>query len=206
MADTVVEGDVVARGPITVSGRVQGNLAAQSVKVSQTGEIYGSLRARSAVVDGAVQGEVAISGLIRIGRTGSVNGKVQYGSIAMENGASLEATLRNVPPQIGGDLQLAVNRGGSVKITTWDLTAFDPDDEVKDLTYAVKNPSNGFVAFASAPATSISTFTQADLEGGRIIFVHGGAAGPTAGFDTTVTDAKGASSGEARHVTVSVRN
>lgn len=206
MADTVIEGDVIAKGQVTVNGRVQGNLSAQSVEISPTGGIYGSLRAQSAEVHGALQGDVSILGLIRIGETGSVNGKVEYGRIAMDQGGSLSATLRNVPPHLAGDLQLSVDRGGSVRVTTVDLTAFDPDDTAEDLTYAITNPTNGFVALASACSESISTFTQADLEGGRVVFVHDGASAPTAGFDTIVSDAKGATSGKVQHVNVSVRD
>lgn len=204
MPDTVVEGDMVARGPITVSGRVQGSLSAQSVEISESGEIYGTLRARDADIHGAVQGDVAILGHIRIGRTGTVNGQVRYGSISMEQGASLDASLRNVPPRLGGDFEVNVSRGGSVRITTLDLTAFDPDDAAKDLTYSVKNASSGFVALDSARAIAIEKFTQADLEGGRVLFVHDGSTGASAGFDTRVTDSKGGTSGDVRHVTVTV--
>ncbi|MBU2583433.1 MAG: polymer-forming cytoskeletal protein [Alphaproteobacteria bacterium] len=204
MPGTVIEGEVVAKGPLTINGRVQGNLTAQSVTISRTGGIFGSLRAQNAVVHGDVQGEVSVIELISIGETGSVSGRVEYGRIAMAEGGSLSATLRNVPPHLSGDLNLSVARGGSVQITTVDLTAFDPDDSARDLTYTVSRPKNGFVAFAAEPSTSIGTFTQADLEGGRLVFVHSGATAPTAGFDTIVSDAKGATSGEPRHVTVSV--
>ena len=206
MADTVIEGDVVGKGQVTVNGRVQGNLSAQSVEISQTGGIYGSLRAQSAEVHGDVQGDVSVIGLIRIGETGSVNGKVEYGKIAMEQGGTLSATLRNVPPHLAGDLHLTVDRGGAARITTVDLTAFDPDDAAEDLTYTVTNPTNGFVAMAAARSAPISEFTQADLEGGRIVFVHDGTSATTAGFDTIVSDAKGATSGKVQHVQVSVRN
>ena len=205
MADMVVEGDMVSKGQITVNGRVQGNVSAQSVTVSQSGGIFGSLRAQDAEVHGAVQGNVFIRELIRIGQTGSVTGKVEYGKIAMDQGGTLSATLRNVPPHLAGDLNLSVDRGGSVQITTMDLSAFDPDDDAKDLTFTVTKPKNGFVALASARSTSITKFTQADLESGQIVFVHDGASSPTAGFDTVVSDAKGATSGDTQHVTVSVK-
>jgi len=118
----------------------------------------------------------------------------------MAQGGTLSATLRNVPPHLAGDLNLSVDRGGSVQITTADLTAFDPDDDAKDLTFTVTTPTSGFVAL-----TSISQFTQADLENGRVIFVHDGGSTQAAGFDTIVADAKGATSGQTQHVSVSVR-
>lgn len=202
--DLVIEGDVVAQGEVTVDGRVQGSVSARSVKISETGGIFGSLRAKNAEVNGAVQGDVSIHELIRIGETGSVTGKVEYGRISMDQGGELSATLRNIPPHLAGDLQLSVDRGGVVHITTNDLTAFDPDDVASDLTFAVSEPTNGFVALESARSTSISSFTQADLESGQVIFVHNGGSAPTAGFDTVVFDAQGASSGKSKHVSVSV--
>jgi len=204
MSDMVVEGDVISKGEITVNGRVLGNLSAQSVVISETGGVYGSLRANKADVRGAVQGDVSILGLIQIGKSGSVTGQVEYEKISMEQGAELSATLRNIPPHMAGDLHLSVERGGAVQITTTDLTAFDPDDVATDLTFSVSKPTNGFVALESARETSISTFTQADLEGGQVVFVHDGGSAPTAGFDTIVADAKGATSGQQQHVSVSV--
>lgn len=206
MADTVIEGDVVARGTVTLNGRVQGSVSAHSVEISETGAVYGSLRAQSADVNGAVQGDVAILGLIRIGKTGSVSGDVVYGKISMDQGGELSASLRNVPPKLGGDLHITVPRGGSVRITTLDLTAFDPDDSAHDLIYSVSSPAGGHVALAPVLATAVQTFTQADLEAGRVMFVHDGASGGPAGFDVIVADAKGATSGATRHVTADVRN
>lgn len=205
MADTVLEGDVISKGHVVVNGRVQGDLTAQSVTISQTGGVFGSLRAQTAEVHGAVQGNVSIRELFRIGQTGAVSGTVEYGRIAMEQGGELSATLRNIPPHLAGDLNLSVERGGAVRITTVDLTAFDPDDAATDLTYTVANSAGGFVALASERTTAVSSFTQADLEGGRIVFVHDGSQGSAAGFDTSVRDAQGATSGEPKHVTVTVR-
>ncbi|MCH9807858.1 MAG: polymer-forming cytoskeletal protein [Alphaproteobacteria bacterium] len=205
MADTVIEGDVVSKGQVVVNGRVQGSLSAQSVEVSPSGGIYGSLRAKTADVNGTVQGDIAIGGLIQIGQTGSVEGEVEYGKISMQQGGALSGTMRNVPPQLTGDFKVSVERGGKVRITTLDLTAFDPDDDAKDLTYSLSNPKGGFIALASADTVPVQKFTQADIERGAVFFVHDGTNAPTAGFDTIVTDAKGETSGKQRHVTVEVK-
>ncbi len=205
MADTVVEGDLSSAGRVVVNGRVQGSLTAPSVVINDTGAVYGSLRAESAEVLGAVQGEIFVRGLLSIASTGSVSGDVEYDKIAMEQGGNLSATLRNVPPHLAGDLDLTVHRGGSVRITTEDLTAFDPDDAAEDLTYMVSEATHGFVALDSAHDLSIGTFTQADIEDGRVIFVHDGAGAPAAGFEVVVADAKGATSGQSQHVSVAVK-
>ncbi|MEQ8826059.1 MAG: polymer-forming cytoskeletal protein [Filomicrobium sp.] len=204
MSDLVIEGDLVSKGQVEVNGRVQGNVNAEMVTISKTGEVYGALKAQNAEVLGSVQGDIRIRELIHIGDTGSVTGDVEYGRIAMEQGGILSATLRNVPPHLAGDFNLSVQRGARVRITTEDLNALDPDDDAKDLAFAVSNPLNGFVSLMSAPGIAVTAFTQADLENGQVMFVHDGSSAPAAGFDTKVTDAQGATSGDAQHVTVTV--
>ena len=203
--DMVVEGTLETRGNIVVAGRVQGELSAEAALIAEKGVVYGTLAVKEVEVAGEVQGDVRVEGLISITRTGSVLGKVAYGQIAMEEGATLSATLKNVPPRLGGDLNVTVGTGGVAKITTSDLTAFDPDDAPEDLAYKVSRVTSGFVALESAPDRAVTTFTQADLEAGRVIFVHDGKGGPKAGFDVVVADAKGATSGAPQHVSVNLR-
>jgi Polymer-forming cytoskeletal len=78
---------------------------------------------RSAEVLGTLQGNVTVRNLINIHSSGSVSGNVHYGKLA----------IGNVPPSIGGDLDLTVEKGRAISITLQDLTALDPDDEAKDL-------------------------------------------------------------------------
>ena len=140
----------------------------------------------------------------RIGRVGSVSGNVQYGQMAVEAGGNLSADVRNVPPQIAGDLDLSVSRGQTVRITPLDLTAVDPDDTAQNLTFSVSNASSGFVAKTGAATQALSQFTQAELQAGSIMFVHDGSMGAKASFDVVVTDKEGATSGQPQTVTVNV--
>jgi hypothetical protein len=152
-----------------------------------------------------MQGDVRIKQLISIRNSGSVSGNVKYGRLAMEEGADLSATVRNVPPSVSGDLDIAVTKGRSVRITTADLTAVDPDDHAGNLTFSVSNAANGHISFASAPASPVTTFTQDDLEQGRVLFAHDGTDSQTAKFDVVVADKFGATSGAAQTVRVAVR-
>jgi hypothetical protein len=99
-----------------------------------------------------------------------------------------------------------VAKGRSVPITLQDLTALDPDDAAKDLKFTVTRAKNGFVALANAPQRAVNTFTQADLEAGRITFKHDGTNTTVAGFDIVVADHTGATSGAPQSVTVAVRS
>ncbi|MFP3920629.1 MAG: cadherin-like domain-containing protein [Dichotomicrobium sp.] len=203
--DTVIKGEISNCEYIEVYGYVEGELAASRVLVQDGGKVFGTLRAGDAEVQGVLQGEVFVDRLIKIGSTGNVNGDVQYGQIAMDLGGELSAKLRNVPPEIKGDLELSVKKGKAVRITLVDLNAVDPDDHAKDLKFSVSNARGGFIAHAKAPTTPIDTFTQADLESGSVAFVHDGASTDKAGFDVQVQDAKGASSGTPKSVNVLVQ-
>jgi cytoskeletal protein CcmA (bactofilin family) len=203
--DTIIKGKIKNCRQMEIRGFVEGELAAESVLIHQGGTFYGTLKTDQADIAGSLQGEVFVKNLISIRSSGSVNGNVRYGQLAMEMGADLSADLRNVPPRLAGDLDITVKRGKSVIITTEDITAIDPDDTPDNLTYTVSNAINGAVALATAPGQPVSRFTQADIEAGRVLFVHDGGASTSANFDVMVADDSGATSGRAQTVTVHVR-
>ncbi len=204
--DTVIKGKIRNCRQMEIRGYFEGDLAAEEVLVQQGGTFFGTLKSDRADVAGSVQGEVFVKNLISIRSSGSVNGNVRYGQLAMEMGADLSAELRNVPPRLEGDLDITVRRGKSVVVTTEDVTAVDPDDTPDHLTYTVSNATGGWLALASAKGSAVSSFTQADIEAGRVLFVHDGRGGDAANFDIFVADDSGGTSGRAQTVQVHVRD
>jgi cytoskeletal protein CcmA (bactofilin family) len=203
--DTIVKGEIRNCQSIDIYGYIEGKLAAENVLIHPDGTFYGMLKTDSADVQGTLQGDVFVNQLINIRASGSVNGNIQYGQLAMEMGADLSAELRNVPPRIAGDLDLTVGRGQVVGVTTEDITAIDPDDHAVNLVYTISNLVNGYMAFAKARKTPITEFTQDDIETNKIVFVHDGSPTDTAGFDFVVSDASGATSGKPQSVNVTVK-
>jgi cytoskeletal protein CcmA (bactofilin family) len=203
--DTYLKGDVRNGGRIEVYGYVEGSVTGDELVVKPGGRCYGTVKVDGADVHGDLQGEIFVKQLITIRGPGSVAGNVRYGRLAMEMGANLTAEVRNVPPTISGDLDLAVTKGQSVRITLQDLSALDPDNEAHELTFTVSKARNGFVTLSNNPARAVETFTQADLERGNVLFRHDGTGGGQASFDVVVVDAAGASSGAAQTVNVAVR-
>jgi VCBS repeat-containing protein len=94
----------------------------------------------------------------------------------------------NDAPTIAGDLGINVNVGGSVVLTAADFQAVDPDHAANELTFTVTDPTHGHVAFANAPETAITAFTQADLDAGTVVFVHDGFDSGQATFKVSVSD------------------
>ncbi|MEZ5925440.1 MAG: polymer-forming cytoskeletal protein [Hyphomicrobiaceae bacterium] len=202
--DMIIKGSIRRCRQLEVHGYIEGEVEAGSLLVHESGRIFGKVRADNIEVLGTVQGDVVIKHLCHIRSTGTVAGSVLYGELAMESGGDLTADVRNVPPTLGGDFELAVDKGRAVRITTRDLTAYDPDDAPEHLTYMITNPRHGYVAIGGA-SRPVETFTQADLMGDRVLFVHDGSGGHEATFDVVVADKQGATSGEARRVTISVK-
>ena len=204
-ADTSLKGEVRNGGRIEVYGYMEGEVSGDLLVVQPGGRCYGTIKVESADVHGTLQGEVFVKQLITIRTGGSVTGNVQYGRLAMEMGGNLSAEVRNVPPTLAGDLDLAVDKGKSVRITLQDLTALDPDDDAQHLTFTVSRAKNGFVTLLTDPSRPVATFTQADLERGTVLFRHDGTNAANASFDVVVADHAGATSGAAQTVNVSVR-
>lgn len=202
--DTIIKGTILNAGVIDVYGYVEGNIAAQELRVHEGGRIAGKLKSETAEVRGTLQGEAIVKKLIRITSTGVVEGDIRYGSIVLEAGGDLSAELRNIPPEIAGDLELVVSRGKSVTVTVMDLMAIDPDHSAEALTFTVSNPVGGWVALAEADRDAVTSFKQADIDAGRVHFVHDGSGGNRASFDVVVVDGAGAASGTAQTVKVAV--
>jgi cytoskeletal protein CcmA (bactofilin family) len=203
--DAVLKGEVKNGRRVEVWGYVEGGVTASEVIVQEGGKLFGQVRSETAEIRGTVQGDVRVQQLFALRSTGSAAGKIKYGRLSMEEGAELSAHVRNIPPTIAGDLDLTVDKGRSVRITLADLNAVDPDDKPEDLTFAVSNARGGFVALAGAPKLPVGNFSQADLAEGQVFFAHDGSSESKAHFDVQVTDAAGASSGEAKTVNVAVR-
>ena len=109
--DLIVKGDIRNGGVIEVRGYIEGSVAADHLVVHDGGRVFGTVRANAADVNGKVQGTVAVKNLVNIGATGTVAGDVRYGKLALATGGNLEASVRNVPPELAGDFEIAVRRG-----------------------------------------------------------------------------------------------
>lgn len=201
--DLVIQGEIKGGAQVEVRGRVDGKIDVAHVVIQPGGRVNGTVLAENADVTGTLNGSARVKNLISIGSTGTVQGDVRYGRIALAQGGELSADVRNVPPEVTGDFEIAVRRGRSVPISTADVSAFDPDDTASQLTFSVGNPAGGFIARASAPAAAIDTFTQAELAAGGILFVHDGSSA-SGSFDVVVSDRAGAASGAPRAVKVAV--
>jgi cytoskeletal protein CcmA (bactofilin family) len=102
-----VEGDVSCMGKLTVSGTIHGSVGANevyandahikgniratgSLKIGEGTVIIGDLSGTSAVIAGAVKGNIDIEGPIIIDSTAVIRGDIKFKNVQINNGASID--------------------------------------------------------------------------------------------------------------------
>lgn len=118
--------------------------------------------------------------------TDHVNVAVSDGQSIVTGNLSFSITAVNDAPEFDA-YRMTLNEGGTVTLSTANLLTNDSDSSASSLVYTVNSVTNGRFERASAPGTAVTTFTQDDVNNGRIRFVHnGGEAAPSASL--TVSD------------------
>jgi hypothetical protein len=78
---------------------------------------------------------------------------------------------------------------GPTIIATAQLNATDPDTSASNITFTVTGGlAHGFLDLSTAPTVHITSFTEADLQAGRVQYTHQGASFAADSFTFTVKD------------------
>ncbi|XP_058398099.1 chondroitin sulfate proteoglycan 4 [Diceros bicornis minor] len=101
--------------------------------------------------------------------------------------------VNDQPPILTTNTGLQMWEGATVPIPTEALRGTDSDSGPEDLVYTIEQPSNGRVVLQAAPGTEVHSFTQAQLDGGLVLFSHGGAL--DGGFHFSLSDGEHTSPG-----------
>jgi hypothetical protein len=98
----------------------------------------------------------------------------------------------NSAPSLATNAGSVVVQGLTDIITSAELQVTDSDNTPDQLVYTVTSlPQNGHLELTTAPGVVITRFTQADINAGRLMFVHSGAVGASDSFTFTVSDGAG---------------
>jgi hypothetical protein len=99
---------------------------------------------------------------------------------------NMTGTAQNDAPTLTNNT-LTITEGSSVLLSTANLSATDVDNAAGSLTFTVSGVSGGQFELVSSPGVAITSFTQVQVSGGEVRFVHdGGEAAPS--YDVTVSD------------------
>ena len=182
------------------------NPPAQLTYAVTSGPTHGTLRRSGVVTTTFTQADID-AGLVSYLHDGSETTDDRFDfTVDDGQGTSTDATFNiNVTPVndeevLRINLPLAVSEGATAAITPMVLQATDTDDAPAQLTYTVTTgPSNGTVRRSGVAAT---TFTQADIDAGRVSYEHDGTETTADRFNFTVDDGQGTSTGGALTVVI----
>jgi hypothetical protein len=115
---------------------------------------------------------------------GTANGGVDLDATAHTMTINVNAV--NNPPVLGNNT-LTISQGGSVILSSANLSATDVDTPLASLTFTVSNVANGRFELVTSPGTPIFSFTQGAIGAGQVRFVQSGSA-MAPFYDVAVTD------------------
>jgi len=97
VAGTEVEGKIKAKSDFRVDGTIKGDLICESkVIIGPNGKVSGDIKCKNAMIEGHFDGNLTVSDLLNIREKASVSGKVRYGKLIVQPGATLEGDVRLV--------------------------------------------------------------------------------------------------------------
>ncbi|RIA08243.1 cytoskeletal protein CcmA (bactofilin family) [Flavobacteriaceae bacterium MAR_2010_72] len=90
---TTITGDIISDGDFRIEGNIQGNLKTPGkVVVGKTGLINGTLKSANADIEGKFSGKLILTDTLSLKSSAHVEGEVEVGKLAVEPGASFNAT------------------------------------------------------------------------------------------------------------------
>jgi hypothetical protein len=136
--------------------------------------------------------------------TGANATTVVIDSTANSATVSIDDNEVNQPPVVTTNTGLTVAEGAMNVIDPSELTTSDPDTVPAALVYQmISGPANGTVRLNGNVTT---TFTQADVNAGRVTYVHNGSETTSDGFAFTVSDGVTTTSGNSFGISITPVN
>jgi len=91
-----VKVDVNECDTLRFEGHVEGSVKAKRLFISESGRFLGTAEVESTEVDGLFEGTLTVSGLLRVGKTGRVSGKLRYAEIQIERDGRISGDISTV--------------------------------------------------------------------------------------------------------------
>lgn len=93
--DIVITGNIAATADLHIDGAVDGDVSCGALVQGSESRIAGNVRADTARIAGTIEGTVAARQLT-VERAARISGDVEYESISIETGASIDGRLKHV--------------------------------------------------------------------------------------------------------------
>jgi len=94
--DLIIDGKISSGGYLVIRGKVTGSLSGEKVVIAEEGSVFAEMAVSSLTIGGTFEGEVRASKELIILSTGSCRGAVYCGSLTVESGGLLNATVTHL--------------------------------------------------------------------------------------------------------------
>lgn len=95
--NTVIKGDLSFSGLMHLLGNVEGSISSSTENdtliISETGHISGSVKAGNLNINGTVEGDITVSGKMEVASKARINGNIFYVNLEMETGSQVNGKL-----------------------------------------------------------------------------------------------------------------
>ena len=88
-----INGIIKEKNEISIQGTVEGDIECKVLMVGKSGIVKGKIKTDSLSVEGNIEGELTVKGLIKLMSSGTVSGKISYGSLQINEGGKLVGEL-----------------------------------------------------------------------------------------------------------------
>ncbi len=106
---TNIKGDIHSKGFFRIDGNIEGNVSTPSkVVIGKAGFIKGTLTCENADIEGKFEGNLDVSGTLSLRATAHIEGDVVAGKLAVEPGATFNASCSMKGAKKIGSAQSAV--------------------------------------------------------------------------------------------------
>ena len=123
-----LRGEISNCATLIVEGDVNATLDGKSLEIAQRGVFCGTARVESASIQGRFEGDLTVSGLLRVESGGSASGELRYGQLEVAEGADLSGEISK-----NTDEEEKPTADDSVEVTDEDeKSAADDSVEVTD--------------------------------------------------------------------------
>ena len=88
-----INGTIKENNEISIQGIVEGDIECKDLMVGKSGTLKGKIKTDSLSVEGNIEGELTVKGLLKLMSSGTVSGKISYGSLQIHEGGKLMGEL-----------------------------------------------------------------------------------------------------------------
>jgi len=91
----VIRGTVTANEDLRLNGRVEGSIVVPGhvVTIGPDGRVEGDIRAKGAVIEGIVRGDVKATDRVVVSETGALDGEIEAPRLEMRDGARVDGRV-----------------------------------------------------------------------------------------------------------------